>query len=57
MRRDDIADYIEQLGSNNIIDILPVAYEYTQDTLTTYSGRRGDTVGSIIIEKYLIIYK
>ena len=54
---DEVAEYVESIGKTNIISILPVLYKYSEDGLNTYHGQKSETVGTAIVDKFLIIYE
>ena len=53
---ENIADFISSVGKDNIISILPIKYEYSEEGLITHRGQQTENVGSAIISKYLIVY-
>lgn len=53
----DIADVIAAVGKENIIKIVPLTLDFSQDGIITHRGQKTESVGNAIISKYLVIYE
>ena len=53
---DDLSTFVQSVGYENIISIIPLKYTFSQDGVATHHGQKYDSIGSVVVDKYLVIY-
>ncbi len=53
---DKLSEYIECIGRENVVSVLPLSLDYSADQINTHHGSKSELVGNIIVGKYLLIY-